>query len=155
MSSCNSNSVGRRVLSRFYKFYISVPLHNMLLMAIVPTRICCVSWILLQCLLLSGCLSFTPLGPDHPRCASGSALTNTARVFSVWWNIVLYRLPWRMAVDLRVDHECTNIDRTLRNAFSLLPLGPPKKTLPLAREGAGRSSERANIFVAEHLLKGI
>ena len=36
------------------------------------------------------CLLFTPLGPDHPWCASGNALTyRCARVYvSTWWNTV-------------------------------------------------------------------
>jgi hypothetical protein len=34
-------------------------------------------------------LLFTRLGPDHPGCASGDALTDTARVSPLWWNTVL------------------------------------------------------------------
>jgi hypothetical protein len=36
---------------------------------------------------LLACWLFTRLGPDHPRCASGNALTTTAHVSTLWWNI--------------------------------------------------------------------
>ena len=35
------------------------------------------------------CLLFTPLGPDHPWCASGNALTHHCACVSTWWNTVL------------------------------------------------------------------
>ena len=34
-------------------------------------------------------LLFTPLGPDHPWCASGNALTSHCVCVSTWWNTVL------------------------------------------------------------------
>ena len=35
------------------------------------------------------CLLYTPLGPDHPWCASGNALTDHCACVSTWWNTVL------------------------------------------------------------------
>ena len=35
------------------------------------------------------CSLFTPLGPDHPWCASGNALTDHCACVSTWWNTVL------------------------------------------------------------------
>ena len=35
------------------------------------------------------CLLFTLLGPDHPWCASGKALTYHCACVSTWWNTVL------------------------------------------------------------------
>ena len=35
------------------------------------------------------CLLFTPLGPDHPWCASGDALTYHCACVSTWWNTIL------------------------------------------------------------------
>ena len=38
------------------------------------------------------CLLFTPLGPDHPWCASGNALTYHCACVPTWWNTVLCHL---------------------------------------------------------------
>ena len=38
------------------------------------------------------CLPFTPLGPHHPWCASGNALTYHCAFVSTWWNTVLCQL---------------------------------------------------------------
>ena len=35
------------------------------------------------------CLLYAPLGPDHPWCASGNALTDHCACVSTWWNTVL------------------------------------------------------------------
>ena len=54
------------------------------------------------------CLLYTPLGPDHPWCASGNALTYHCACVSTWWNTVLCQ-------DIPMMHwQCTPATRQLR-----------------------------------------
>ena len=82
------------------------------------------------------CSLFTSLGPDHPWCASGNALTYHCACVSTWWNTVLCHF-WQI--------------QRISNLLSGLKMNWRGLTRPGLRKFAGDRGERGEIEVQELL----